>query len=331
MRTLDTVTAKTREIVEIYWELAKLIVPITILAEIASRIGLIEAIAPAFGPIMAMFGLPPELGLAWLTGILIGVLSAVPAIFVLVPVSEITTADMTVFSALLLFAHALPIEQKIIQKTGPGIIITTLLRLGGGMLYALLLHGILSATGALSGPVDPSWMPMQDTESWAGFFVSLVETMFWMFVILAILALGLDVLKHTGVLDLFMRLLAPVLNLAGIRGEAGHLTAIGLFLGVSYGGGLLIREARRGFVAPRQVFLTCVFMGFAHSVIEDTAVVMALGADVWGVLVARVVFAIAATALIAAVLRAIPDRIFFAYLFNRMNDSEPAAARSPIP
>ncbi|MBB3590695.1 hypothetical protein FHX08_001039 [Rhizobium sp. BK529] len=95
-----------------------------------------------------------------------------------------------------------------------------------------------------------------------------------------------------------------------------NLTAIGLFLGISYGAGLLIREAQSGAVSPRQIFLSCIFMGFAHSVIEDTIVVMSLGADLHGVLTGRLVFAVAACAAIAALLRRLPDEVFFAQMFR---------------
>lgn len=57
-------------------------------------------------------------------------------------------------------------------------------------------------------------------------------------------------------------------------------------------------------------------MGFAHSVIEDTLIVISLGADVYGVLVGRVVFAVAATAAIALLLRRLSDRTFFAQMFR---------------
>ena len=57
-------------------------------------------------------------------------------------------------------------------------------------------------------------------------------------------------------------------------------------------------------------------MGFAHSVIEDTLIVISLGADVYGVLVGRVVFAVAATAIIALLLRRLSDRTFFAQMFR---------------
>ncbi|MEP3049693.1 MAG: nucleoside recognition domain-containing protein [Roseibium sp.] len=316
MPTLMTILRKTPQTFEIYWVLARIMVPITIITEILSRIGAIKVVAPLFEPVMSLVGLPPELGLAWLTAMLVGIWGALPLVFTLVPVSSLSGAEVTVFSALILFAHGLPIEQKIIQKAGPGMIVTTSLRILGGLLYAFLLHHVLAATGWLSAPVDPTWIPMSASPDWIVFFRGLAETMVWMFVILIVLFWGLEILKVTGLLDMMMTALSPVLRLVGIRGEARHLTAVGLFLGISYGAGLLIREAQSGSISPRQIFLSCVFMGFAHSVIEDTLIMIALGADVYGILVGRVVFAVVATAAIAAVLRRLSDRSFFTHMFR---------------
>ncbi|QWW70082.1 nucleoside recognition domain-containing protein [Rhizobium sp. WYJ-E13] len=323
MSFLSFIRRNTSQTLGIYWVLVRITVPIAILTELLSRMGAVKAVAPAFAPVMNLIGLPPELGLAWLTGMLVGIWGAIPLVFTLIPVSSLSVADVTVFSALILFAHGLPIEQKIIQKAGPGMIATTVLRIVGGLLYAFMLHHVLSATGWLSYPVDPVWLPMSATPDWGDYAWGLAETMVWMLVILLVLSWGLEILKVTGLMEWMMKALSPVLRLAGIRGEAGHLTAIGLFLGISYGAGLLIREAQSGSVAPRQIFLSCVFMGFAHSVIEDTIVVMSLGANLHGVLTGRLVFAVAACAVIAALLRRLPDKAFFAQMF-RMGTMEAA-------
>ncbi|WP_370321784.1 nucleoside recognition domain-containing protein [Oricola sp.] len=316
MSFVASVVRETRETIGIYWLLVRIMVPITILAELLSRLGAIEAVAPAFAPVMHALGLPAELGLAWLTGMLVGIWGAVPLIFTLVPAGAMSVADITVFSALILFAHGLPIEQKIIRAAGPAMVVTTLLRIAGGLLYAFLLHRLLAATGWLSSPLDPVWIPRSETQGWIEFLFGLAESLAWMFVILLGLSLGLQVLKATGLLGLMMKTLSPLLRLVGIKGEAEHLTAIGLFLGISYGAGLLIREARSGAISPRQIFLSCVFMGFAHSVIEDTLIVMALGADIFGVLVGRLIFAFAASAAVAVMLRGLPEETFHRWMFR---------------
>lgn len=52
---------KTLEALEIYWVLLRVMVPITIITELLSRMGVIEAIAPTFAPLMSLVGLPPSL------------------------------------------------------------------------------------------------------------------------------------------------------------------------------------------------------------------------------------------------------------------------------
>ena len=84
MSQLIAILRRTPEVLPIYWMLFRITVPITILAELASRVGLIEWMAPAFAPVMNLVGLPPELGLAWLTAMIVGMWGAVPLLFSLV-------------------------------------------------------------------------------------------------------------------------------------------------------------------------------------------------------------------------------------------------------
>lgn len=328
---LQALWRKARETLEIFWELARVIVPIAILTELLSQLGVIRAVSPFLEPVMGLFGLPPELALAWVTGLLVGIWGAVVLIFALVPASTLSVADMTVFSMLILVAHAIPVEQRIIQKAGPSFILTSLLRILGATLFAIILHWIFSATGWLSSPLDPPWLPKAASAGWWAFGVALTETLAMMLVVLLSLSLVMELLNWAGVMAWLHKVLAPFFRLSGLEAQTVPFATIGLLLGIAYGGGLLIREARSRAIPPRQIFLACVFMGFAHSIVEDTLLVVALGADMVSVGLVRLVLAVTATALVAQLITRIPDRYLFSTAPTGPEDqaleSEVAAAR----
>jgi spore maturation protein SpmB len=293
---------KTIETLVVYRELAVVMVPIAVATQLLTELGIIKAASPWVAPAMQLFGLPPELALAWLTGLLVGMWGGVVVLFTLGPATALSSADMTVFCSLLLMAHAIPVEQRIVAKAGPNFWATSILRIAGAMAFAALLHQLFAGTGWLSQPIAPVWKPMAGDTGWIGFAYGTAKTLVVMLAILLALSWAMELLRAAGILDLLYKALAPLFRLVGLRREALPFTTVGLLLGISYGSGLMLAEVRRQPIEPRQVFL-----GFAHSLIEDTLIVVALGADLTSVLFGRLLFAIIATAVVALVLNRVPS------------------------
>ncbi len=316
MSALQSALSVLRQSVRIYLVLLRILVPVMILARLAVDLGLVAWLSPLFAPLMVAVGLPPELGLAWLTAALVGIWAGAVALFTVVSVEDLTTAQLTVFSALALFAHSLPVEQRIVQRAGPGLVATTLLRLLAGFLFAWLLHQLCSVTGWLAQPATPHLVPASQDGGWLGFALKSVESLAWLFVFLVALVAMMRMLEATGLMRWLTAALAPMLRFCGISTTAAPITMIGLLLGLAYGGGLIIEEARKGQIGPRDVFLATVLMGCAHSLIEDTLVLVAMGADGWSLSIGRIVFSVLFVALIARLIARVPEQGFNRFLYN---------------
>jgi spore maturation protein SpmB len=133
-------------------------------------------------------------------------------------------------------------------------------------------------------------------------------------VILALLVM-MRLLDILGVIRLMNTILRPILKLIGIGTKASAITVIGLTMGLSYGGGLIISEARKGNVGKEDIFYSLTLMGLCHSLIEDTLLLALIGAHFSGIFWGRLIFAIVAMAAIVQVVRRLPPRIQNTYLW----------------
>jgi hypothetical protein len=95
--------------------------------------------------------------------------------------------------------------------------------------------------------------------------------------------------------------------------DAAPVTVIGMTLGLAYGGGLIIQEARSGILGKRDVFFSLALMGLTHSLFEDTLLMMLLGGRLSGILAWRVVFSLLVIFLLVRLLMRVSDKAFERY------------------
>jgi hypothetical protein len=217
---------------------------------------------------------------------------------------------------MILVAHSLPVEVRIAQESGTRFIFQALIRIVGALALGALLHGIYSGFGLLQQENVIFWQGEVTAQAsllqWGLDQVRNLALIFGIILGLILVMRLLDCIRAT---DFFVWLLGPLLRALGIGREAAPLTIIGMIMGLTYGGGLIIKESRSGRVSSRDVFASLTLMGLAHSMIEDTLLMMVLGGHLSGILWARVLFALAVVSLLVHSLSRLPERWIHRFLY----------------
>ncbi|MCO4837376.1 MAG: hypothetical protein KC426_04690 [Oceanospirillaceae bacterium] len=279
------------EIVTVSVPLFKLMVPIILLVKVLEELGAITLLGQWLGPLMALVGLPEEMGLVWAATIATNIYGGMIVLYSVASDNTLTVAQMTVLGGLLLMAHGLPIETRIAQLAGMRMRVAIITRMLGAFAFAWLLHLFYDQTQTLQEPAQMMWQPQPIPEGLGYWLLAQAKALVMIQVIIIILLTFLKIMRLLGVEKIIQWMLRPLLKLVGIGKEATTITLVGITLGIAFGGGLLIKEAHAGHVSKKDVFTSLLLLGFCHSLIEDTLLVMLLGAHLSGVLWFRLVFA----------------------------------------
>ena len=274
----------------VYWTLLKIMVPALIVVKILQSLGAVHYLSLALTPVMELVGLPAEMGLVWSSAILVNIYTSMAVFFSIGMTEPLSVAQVTVLATMILLAHGLPVESAISKAAGLGWVYTLVLRIGGALVLGFILHWGFSYFSLLSEPSQVLWRPELQDESLFGWVVLQTQTLVLALVIIASLIIVMRLLEYLKIEKLLHWLLTPFLKLLGIGKEAANITVIGMVMGLSFGGGLLIEQAKSGKVSKRNIFLSMSLLCLCHSIIEDTLLVVLLGADLIGVLWARLVF-----------------------------------------
>lgn len=294
--------------------LYKVMIPTIIVVKCFDELGGVVWFSNFIAPLMDIVGLPSEMGLVWATAIFVNIYSA---LVVLINTDvTMTVSQASILSCMILLAHSMPIEVGLAKKSGVSVWWSILTRIGGALLLGWILHIIYNATGSLQEQSHIIWQPSveQDT-SLAAWGLSQIQNLLLVFIIITALILVLNILKVLGIEKLIAKVLSPFLRLLGISKEATNLTLIGITLGLSYGGGLLISEATKGHIPPRDIFTAITLLGVLHSLIEDTLLMLVIGADFNTIFWGRLVFALVLVGAISRMMRFVDgkryERLFY--------------------
>lgn len=287
---------------------AKMTIPAMIITRLMLYFDLIPYVAKIFEPIVHLTGLPPEASLI-LVGGMVGNLYVALAVFlslmnVMVP---LTLIQATTLGAMCLVAHSLIVEGQVCKATGLSFWRVTIFRIVSSIILGILIHqsGQLFPWGSepaamMVGVMEFSADPVPPWLQWG---LDCVKQLLMMLALVEVLMLFMELIKASGLTRLVSKVLGPVLKLAGVGESAVMVTIIGCVVGLSFGGGLIVAESRSGNIPPRDIYGAMMLMAAFHSLFEDTALMWLLGGSLWGLVGARLAFAMILVGLVTRLAR----------------------------
>ena len=299
-----------------YFFLLKIMIPVSIIVKILQEYGLIEIIANTMNPAMGAVGLPGEFSLVIATAMLVNIYAAVIVLFSLSIQNVYTVAQVTILACMMLMAHALPIEARIAQKAGVRLWFTLTLRILGAFFFGIILHIIFSYFHLFQNNNVLIWKQDIVDPTLYQWAISQISYYFMIFLIILSLMTLIRILKNTGILEKINNFLKPGLEFLGMSKNAAILPLIGMTLGLAYGGGVIVKEAKNKLISKKDVFLSLSFMGLSHSLIEDTLLTLSIGASIFGILFGRVLFTIFIMIILVRIINKFSKKTFEKYFMN---------------
>jgi len=273
-------------------KLLKIMLPISILVRVAERLGIIEIISKGISPVMGIMGLSGEMGIVWATAMITNIYGGLLVLFTMVQNTSYTVAEITIVASLILFAHSLPVELKVISETGAKTSKILAIRVLCAIISGACLNLIFKVFNMYQ---ETAVFRLTIKESNPGLFnwiIGEAKKYTTIFIIIFILLGIMELLNKIGVIEWINKKFSPVMTFMGIDSGLSLTCIVGLTMGISYGSGLIIKETRKGNYSKRDLFLVAVFMSLCHALIEDTLLMIPIGAKMIGIFWARIVFAV---------------------------------------
>jgi len=291
--------------VRAFLKLMLIVAPVYTVVTILKYTPVIRVFAEFMAPLMKHFGLPGEAALAVILGNLINLYAGLGAITAL----KITTAQLTVLSLMLLLSHSQILETAVFFQIRAKWWLLWFIRLALSLLAGVGLSRLIVSAGP-TGAADAARLTRMAQVHYIGLGPALgnwargllLDTGLKMLLVLAAIFVILELGQRYGLLEKTLRAIGSLTRFIGLKPEAGMPWLAGNILGIVFGAGVVIESVREGQLDSKQVTLVATFLALCHGLFEDTAIFVVLGANVFWILVPRIVLAVAVTWVLSKVL-----------------------------
>jgi hypothetical protein len=240
-------------------------------------------------------GLPAMAALPIVIGGLTGIYGGIAAMAVL----PFSVAEMTLLANFLLICHNLIQEGVVQAKSGLNPAKATLFRIFAAVVtvYAMTFFiktdpAAAAQAGALGASTQAFELMVAD---WGISMLNLTVKIF--FIIMTILTL-LEIAKSMGWIMPIVKALSPFLRILGLSEKVGILWMTAVVFGLTYGGAVIVEEARQGHISKGELEELQLSIGINHSMVEDPFLFLTFGISAFWLWVPRLITAMAATRLL---------------------------------
>jgi spore maturation protein SpmB len=265
----------------------------------------IRVFAEFMAPFMKYFGLPGEAALAVILGNVVNIYGGLGAITAL----KLTGAQLTVLSLMILLSHSQILETAVFFQIRAKWWLLWFIRLvvsflaGAGLSRLIVKSGPAGAAdaGKLAEMAQMKYTGLAHAlGNWAS---GLGSTAFKMLLVLVGIFAVLEWARRYGWLEKTLAAIGAVTRFMGLRKEAGMPWLAGNVFGIVFGAGVITETVREGQLDPKQVTLVATFLALCHGLFEDTAIFVVMGANVFWIVVPRIVLAVVVTWILSRIIR----------------------------
>ena len=263
--------------------ISKIIIPVSFVAALIQWTGWLSQLDFLLHPLMNLINLPAAAALPIIVAMTVSFYGAI-AIMVVLP---FTIEQITLIALFITIAHMLIMEGIVQHKSGLNIIKATLVRIGAAILTVFVVSQFFTDTGqsiALPDSIAVQAPFLEVLKSWA---IDTLRLSGRIFVIIMLVMMLLYCSESLGWIKYLVRFFRPLMKIIGLSDQAVMMWVTGAGFGLLYGSAVIIEEAKKGALTKEELEHLHISIGVNHSVVEETALLLALGINPFWLLIPR--------------------------------------------